>query len=154
VESCWKVVFCDWARWGPQAASLRLLCTCRFSEIPARDGAPREPRAPGARGFRRTSASLARPFGVAPARARRHANETNRMHWFLFGLQVGVFQMGEAGLAAVPNPSQMFLADRSRAPGVGSSVTVAVEGTRPLLLEVQALCSPSHQARAAASGFV
>lgn len=49
--------------------------------------------------------------------------------------------MGEAGLQAVMNPSAVFLQDREAAPNVSAAVTVMVEGTRPLLLEVQALCS-------------
>lgn len=57
-------------------------------------------------------------------------------------LQVGVFSMTERGLDAVANPSALFLSDRAAAPGVSSAVTVTCEGTRPLLLEVQALCSP------------
>lgn len=61
--------------------------------------------------------------------------------------QVGVFEMTDGGLAAVANPSALFLRDRDLAPNVSSAVTVAMEGTRPLLLEVQALCSPVHQAR-------
>jgi len=63
------------------------------------------------------------------------------------GAQVGVFEMTEGGLAAVANPSALFLRDRALAPNASSAVTVAMEGTRPLLLEVQALCSPVHQAR-------
>ena len=55
--------------------------------------------------------------------------------------------MTEGGLVAVANPSALFLRDRTLAPNVSSAVTVAMEGTRPLLLEVQALCSPVHQAR-------
>ena len=50
--------------------------------------------------------------------------------------------MTERGLDAVANPSALFLSDRAAAPGVSSAVTVTCEGTRPLLLEVQALCSP------------
>jgi hypothetical protein len=61
--------------------------------------------------------------------------------------QVGVFQMGEGGLQAVPNPSASFLGDRAMGANAHSAVTVMLEGTRPLLLEVQALCSPVHQAR-------
>jgi hypothetical protein len=64
----------------------------------------------------------------------------------LFG-QVGVFQMGEAGLQAVINPSAVFLQDREAAPNVSAAVTVMVEGTRPLLLEVQALCSRVNYVR-------
>lgn len=55
--------------------------------------------------------------------------------------------MGDEGLTAVENPSEMFLSERSSSPGVSSAVTVTLEGTRPLLLEVQALCSPTHQVR-------
>jgi DNA repair protein RadA/Sms len=54
--------------------------------------------------------------------------------------EVGVFEMKEGGLEEVPNPSQLFLAERPR--GVsGSVVTCSVEGTRPVLVELQALVS-------------
>jgi len=53
--------------------------------------------------------------------------------------EVGVFRMDEGGLRAVPNPSTALVAERALAPSVASAVTVAVEGSRPLLLEVQAL---------------
>src|SRR5207245_4300100 len=54
----------------------------------------------------------------------------------------GVFEMGEAGLREVTNPSEVFLEERSR--GVAGSVVVpTVEGTRPLLVEVQALVTPT-----------
>ncbi|DBB12270.1 TPA: hypothetical protein ACH3X3_006374 [Trebouxia sp. C0006] len=56
--------------------------------------------------------------------------------------EVGVFSMNEKGLEAVPNPSALFLTNRDSSPGVSSAVTVQMEGSRPLLLEVQALCSP------------
>lgn len=59
--------------------------------------------------------------------------------------QVGVFQMEESGLQAVANPSALFLSDRQMARNASSAVTVAMEGTRPLLMEVQALTSPVHQ---------
>ncbi len=55
--------------------------------------------------------------------------------------------MAEAGLRAVPNPSASFLSDRALGGNASAAVTVMMEGTRPLLLEVQALCSPVHQAR-------
>jgi DNA repair protein RadA/Sms len=56
--------------------------------------------------------------------------------------EVGVFEMRPDGLAEVPNPSAAFLAERL--PGVpGSAVTVTLEGTRPILVEVQALVGPS-----------
>jgi DNA repair protein RadA/Sms len=57
--------------------------------------------------------------------------------------EVGVFEMGAAGLVEVPNPSAAFLAERPAA-APGSAVVCAVEGTRPLLVEVQALVSPTH----------
>ena len=56
--------------------------------------------------------------------------------------EVGVFSMNETGLEAVSNPSALFLTNRDSSPGVSSAVTVQMEGTRPLLLEIQALCSP------------
>ena len=52
--------------------------------------------------------------------------------------------MNETGLEAVPNPSALFLTNRDSSPGVSSAVSVQMEGTRPILLEVQALCSPSQ----------
>jgi DNA repair protein RadA/Sms len=52
--------------------------------------------------------------------------------------EIGVFQMGEEGLLEVRNPSSFFLAERPRnAPG--SVIVASLEGTRPLLLELQAL---------------
>src|SRR5215216_797553 len=56
--------------------------------------------------------------------------------------EVGVFDMQARGLVEVTNPSAVFLAERGvSAPG--SAVTVAMEGTRPILLEIQALVSKS-----------
>ncbi len=56
--------------------------------------------------------------------------------------EVGVFEMAAEGLIEVPNPSAAFLAERMG--GVsGSTVAVTMEGTRPLLVEVQALTTPS-----------
>jgi DNA repair protein RadA/Sms len=56
--------------------------------------------------------------------------------------EVGVFEMGERGLAEVPNPSAAFLAERPvGAPG--SAVLAALEGSRPVLVEIQALVSRS-----------
>jgi len=56
--------------------------------------------------------------------------------------EVGVFEMGEAGLAEVADPSGVFLEERGR--GVAGSVVVpTLEGTRPLLVEVQALVTPT-----------
>lgn len=54
--------------------------------------------------------------------------------------EIGVFEMGEKGLDEVPNPSAVFLSERpENAPG--SSVTSSMEGTRPVLVEVQGLAS-------------
>ena len=56
--------------------------------------------------------------------------------------EIGVFEMRETGLACVANPSEMLLSGRPvNAPG--SCVTCVMEGTRPLLAEVQALVTPS-----------
>jgi DNA repair protein RadA/Sms len=57
--------------------------------------------------------------------------------------ELGVFEMAEAGMTEVADPSAMFLADRR--PGLpGSVVTAAMEGVRPLLVEVQALLSETR----------
>lgn len=56
--------------------------------------------------------------------------------------EIGVFEMADTGLREVPNPSEMLLAGRpDDAPG--SCVTCVVEGTRPLLAEIQALVTPT-----------
>ena len=52
--------------------------------------------------------------------------------------EIGVFEMREEGMVEVANPSAVFLAERHER-GVGSTVAVTLEGTRPLLVEVQAL---------------
>lgn len=56
--------------------------------------------------------------------------------------EVGVFEMRECGMVEVPNPSEVFLAERMvNAPG--SAIAVTMEGTRSLLVEIQALASHS-----------
>jgi DNA repair protein RadA/Sms len=56
--------------------------------------------------------------------------------------EVGVFEMRERGMVEVPNPSEAFLAERMvNAPG--SAIAVTMEGTRPLLVEIQGLTSPT-----------
>lgn len=73
---------------------------------------------------------------------RHHAHRAVRAVKNRFGAvsELGVFEMTGAGLRAVPNPSAVFLAERqSGAPG--SAVLCCVEGSRPLLVEVQALVS-------------
>jgi DNA repair protein RadA/Sms len=54
--------------------------------------------------------------------------------------EIGIFEMNDAGLTEVPNPSEVFLAERLPN-AAGSSIVVTVEGTRPLLVEVQALAT-------------
>jgi DNA repair protein RadA/Sms len=54
--------------------------------------------------------------------------------------EIGVFEMTEAGLNEVLNPSSLFISDSTAS---GSAVTSIMEGTRPLLVEVQALTSPA-----------
>ena len=56
--------------------------------------------------------------------------------------EIGVFQMAERGLVEVANPSGLFLAERPR-DVPGSVIVSSLEGTRPLLLELQALVSPA-----------
>lgn len=56
--------------------------------------------------------------------------------------EIGVFEMAAEGLVEVENPSALFLAQRNETVA-GSSVLAALEGTRPLLVEVQALVAPS-----------
>jgi len=59
--------------------------------------------------------------------------------------ELGVFQMQEAGLTEVPNPSALFMGERSlEVPG--AVVVPSLEGSRPILVEVQALVSPSSLA--------
>jgi DNA repair protein RadA/Sms len=86
---------------------------------------------------------------------RHHSHRVVRAVKNRFGAisELGVFEMTSAGLRAVPNPSRMFLAERpSNAPG--SAVLCSVEGSRPILVEVQALVSSSSygNARRMASG--
>jgi DNA repair protein RadA/Sms len=56
--------------------------------------------------------------------------------------EIGVFEMTGAGLAEVANPSALFLSERHRHTS-GSAVFAGIEGTRPILVEIQALVAPS-----------
>ena len=58
--------------------------------------------------------------------------------------EIGVFEMTGTGLVGVPEPSELF--GRSVAGEVGAAVACALEGTRPILLEIQALVSPTDLA--------
>jgi DNA repair protein RadA/Sms len=77
---------------------------------------------------------------------RYHAHRVLRAAKNRFGStnELGIFEMTGAGLVGVPDPSQVFGAAREEE--VGSAVTCALEGTRPLLLEIQALVSPTDLA--------
>lgn len=57
--------------------------------------------------------------------------------------EIGIFEMHEDGLREVKNPSELFLSEREKQTP-GSVVTSSIEGTRPILLEVQALVTPSN----------
>jgi len=86
---------------------------------------------------------------------RHHSHRVVRAVKNRFGAvsELGVFEMTSTGLKPVPNPSKLFLAERpSNAPG--SAVLCSVEGSRPILVEVQALVSSSSygNARRMASG--
>ena len=57
--------------------------------------------------------------------------------------ELGIFEMREEGLVEVANPSELLLSERPLHT-IGSSVTAVMEGSRPLLIEVQALVAPSY----------
>ena len=59
--------------------------------------------------------------------------------------EIGVFEMAEMGLVEVPNPSELFLADR-RDEVTGAVVFAGIEGSRPVLVEIEALVAPSSLA--------
>ncbi|HEY2904489.1 MAG TPA: DNA repair protein RadA [Vicinamibacterales bacterium] len=87
---------------------------------------------------------------------RHHSHRVVRAVKNRFGAisELGVFEMTATGLRPVPNPSKMFLAERpTNAPG--SAVLCSVEGSRPILVEVQALVSTSSYgtARRMANGI-
>ncbi|MGI8663140.1 MAG: DNA repair protein RadA [Acidimicrobiales bacterium] len=87
---------------------------------------------------------------------RHHALRMLRAVKHRFGstTELGLFEMGAAGLVSVPDPSALFLADR-RSEAAGSAVVPMMEGHRPLLVEVQALVAPSSlpQPRRSAQGL-
>jgi len=77
---------------------------------------------------------------------RYHAHRVLRAVKNRFGStnELGVFEMTGAGLAGVPDPSALF--GRTEAGEVGAAVACTLEGTRPILLEIQALVSPTDLA--------
>ncbi|MDJ0674596.1 MAG: DNA repair protein RadA [Calothrix sp. MO_167.B42] len=56
--------------------------------------------------------------------------------------EIGIFEMVQHGLREVPNPSELFLGNRDD-PAPGTAIVVACEGTRPIVVELQALVSPT-----------
>ncbi|WOV84137.1 DNA repair protein RadA [Sporosarcina jeotgali] len=56
--------------------------------------------------------------------------------------EIAIFEMVQAGLKEVLNPSEMFIQERSQG-GAGSTIVASMEGTRPILVEIQALVTPS-----------
>ena len=68
--------------------------------------------------------------------------------------EIGIFEMKEVGLEEVANPSEIFLEERSQGAS-GSTVVASMEGTRPVLVEIQALISPTAfgNARRMATGI-
>jgi len=84
------------------------------------------------------------PFRVLRARKNRYGSTQ----------EVGVFTMGAQGLEPVANPSELFLAER-HAGAPGSCIVPVLEGSRPMLLEVQALVAPAGYgtARRTSLGF-
>ena len=85
-----------------------------------------------------------------------HAFRLLRAHKNRYGSdqEVGVFAMGDRGLSEVENPSDIFLSERLKNAS-GSVVTATMEGTRPVLVEIQALAtnSPLAYPRRTASGL-
>src|SRR5581483_3979016 len=77
---------------------------------------------------------------------RYHAHRILRAVKNRFGStnELGVFEMTGAGLVGVPDPSEVF--GRTHAGEVGAAVTCTLEGTRPLLLEIQSLVAPTDLA--------
>ena len=56
--------------------------------------------------------------------------------------EVGIFSMQEKGMIEIKNPSELFLAERKNSPG--SVITITLEGSRPILVEIQALVLPTN----------
>jgi DNA repair protein RadA/Sms len=81
---------------------------------------------------------------------RSHAYRVLRAHKNRFGStnEIGVFEMKSEGLVEVPNPSALFLAERPKGAS-GSAVAAVMSGSRPLLVEVQALVADSSSAGSA-----
>jgi DNA repair protein RadA/Sms len=77
---------------------------------------------------------------------RYHAHRVLRATKNRFGStnELGVFEMTGAGLVGVPDPSELF--GRTAGSEIGSAVACALEGTRPILLEIQALVAPTDLA--------
>ena len=119
-----------------QQAKLTNIATFLIGHV-TKEGAlasPIGPRAPGG-------------HGALPRGDRSHAFRLLRTVKNRFGptQELGVFEMQELGLMEVSNPSALFMAERAREVP-GSVVVPSLEGSRPILVEVQALVSPSSLA--------
>ncbi|MBI4056767.1 MAG: DNA repair protein RadA [Elusimicrobia bacterium] len=88
---------------------------------------------------------------------RQHLLRVLRAHKNRFGptSEIGIFEMGEKGLQEIADVSQFFVAREGQAAKSGRSLSVSVEGTRPLLTEIQALVTPTRYAlpRRMVTGF-
>lgn len=65
--------------------------------------------------------------------------------------EIGIFEMGQKGLISAKNASKMFFSQKDSMPG--SAISVILEGSRPIVLEIQALVSESSFPRRSATGF-
>jgi DNA repair protein RadA/Sms len=156
-----------WARLEPTLVvvdSIQTVATARVESAPGSVAQVRESAALLAGAARRTGAAcllvghVTKEGTLAGPRVLEHlvdvvlGFEGDRGHPFRllratknrFGAthEVGVFTLGDAGLHAVENPSELFLAER-RAGAPGSCIVPVLEGTRPMLLEIQALVAPA-----------
>ena len=122
--------------------------TLRLMDLAKGDGIAVDPRRPRDQGrldrrARRRSSTWSTPSSASRASATRRcaccAPTKNR-----FGStdEIGVFEMDESGLVEVADPARAFLADHAGS-APGSVVAPTLEGSRPILVEVQALVSPT-----------
>lgn len=76
-----------------------------------------------------------------------------RLSTTITNVQVGVFQMSHNGLEPVKDTSTMFLSNQEFAGDASTGLTVMLEGTRPMMVEVQALCVRSEQVCVSRNAF-
>ena len=117
----------------------------RFAKTTRHLGDPRRPRHQGRADRRSRAWSSTWSTRSSPSRATRgHHFRILRAVKNRFGPtdEIGVFEMSDRGLREVPNPSALFLAGRDLATP-GTAVFAGMEGTRPVLVEIQALVAPT-----------